>query len=206
MHSDFILHWISYMWCDFNNNSNTYALYSAFHDTHFHSKLEERYFMPGKKDSMLMNHDSVCVCLFIGLCTAFQAAMQHAYQIWWALMWNESYQLPTGMKGLACYLVTPTASKYSLFVSLFVKWGKLGSQVDATKLLICLWNPVLPTSLPAVLMDQVSRGEQEGAGSICEKSFQQVGEKRYKPLSESWYWLNPLTVYTFTSASLSATQ
>lgn len=33
-----------------------------------------------------------------------------------------------------------------------------------------------------------------------------VGGERYKPLSESWYQLNPFTIYIFTSTSLLASQ
>lgn len=60
-----------------------------------------------------------------------------------------------------------------------------------------------------VLRDWVPRGEW---GQSARTHFSQgdigvfVGGGRYKQLSESWYQLNPLTIYIFTSTSLLASQ
>lgn len=71
-----------------------------------------------------------------------------------------------------------------------------------------IWTWCSPPHTLVVFRGWVSRGER----SVCEKSFQPggvgvfVGGERYKLLSESWYQLNPFTIYIFTSTSLLAAQ
>lgn len=109
-----------------------------------------------------------------------------------------------------CLLTTEsdqTAAKYSLFMG--ANDCKSGDRVDATpshQRGVWTWCSQLH-NLWLVFRDWVSRGEWgHSARSHFSDGGVGRGKKRYKQLSESWYRLNPFTIYIFTYTSLLAAQ
>lgn len=106
--------------------------------------------------------------LFIGLYILFQAAMQHAYQIWWALSWkwNASTKSPAGWK------LWPVNSRF----------GSDGCKMPFYE--HRHWSGDRPGGagslrLIGLSVIKASEGAKEGAGSLCDTSLQQREKKKW---------------------------
>lgn len=148
---------------------------------------------------------SVCA-LFTGLYTPFQEAI-NKFDMSCYLKWNVS----NANWDRSCCPLTHgsdlTAPDSNTLIIFALSLRCKGGEVDATEMLVYPFNPERDQLQDFhFLWIKSQGGEQEGAGSLCKKSFRQWRGRDTSPLSESWYELNPFTVYIFTSTALLSTQ
>lgn len=148
---------------------------------------------------------SVCA-LFTGLYTPFQEAI-NKFDMSCYLKWNVS----NANWDRSCCPLTHgsdlTAPDSNTLIIFALSLRCKGGEVDATEMLVYPFNPrARPTSGLSFFMDQVSRGRAGRSGVTLQEVISTMARKGYEPLSESWYELNPFTVYIFTSTALLSTQ
>lgn len=125
-----------------------------------------------KSEHCWSNLDSLPV-LFIGLYILFQAAMQHAYQIWWALSWKWNASKSPAERKL--WPVNPRFRSDGCKMPFYEHRQWSGDGAGPLRLILWTWG---------LLVIKASEGAKEGAGSVCDTSFRQRGKKKW--ISGSW--------------------